>query len=137
MKTLMILFVALALNGCAAFFIDGSGQMRSQNKQRLTTLKLGSTRDEVMRLMGTESATSCHHITCVASETLPNPYRVSMLQADGKTYEILYYYTDVKQMDGAITDDELTPLVLEDGKLIGWGQELVSSKVNKHEIRIR
>ncbi len=59
-----------------------------------------------------------------------------MLQNGGKSYEILYYYTDVKRWDDAITDDELTPVILENGKLMGWGQALLDGAVNKHEIRL-
>ena len=35
--------------------------------------------------------------------------------------ELLYYHTDLKTHDGAVTDDELTPVVLLGGKVIGWG----------------
>jgi hypothetical protein len=52
---------------------------------------------------------------------VPNPYRSEIKKVGNKNYEILFYYTDIRKQDGAITDDELTPLVLEDGKLIGWG----------------
>lgn len=53
---------------------------------------------------------------------ISNPYKVEVLKGkDGQIYEVLLYYTDVKKMDGAITDDELTPLIIKDGKLQGWG----------------
>ena len=45
--------------------------------------------------------------------------------------------TDVKRVDGAITDDELTPLVFDDGKLIGWGSSFLEVNIQKYEIRIR
>ncbi len=45
----------------------------------------------------------------------------------------------MKRDDGAITDDELTPLVFDDGKLIGggWGSGFLEVNVQKYEIRIR
>jgi hypothetical protein len=48
---------------------------------------------------------------------------------DGKSYQVLYYHTDLKQRDDKITDDELTPLVFENGKLIGWGYPFLDQKV--------
>ena len=38
---------------------------------------------------------------------------------------MLYYHTDLKTPDGAVTDDELTPVVLIEDKVIGWGWILV------------
>jgi hypothetical protein len=34
-----------------------------------------------------------------------------MYKAGGHTFELLFYYTGIKKTDGAITDDELTPIV--------------------------
>jgi hypothetical protein len=72
-------------------------------------------KSQVLNLMGTRS---------VETElmTIKDPCRVETLTAtNGKTYEIVYYYTDTKKTHGTIADDELTPLVFEAGKLIGWG----------------
>jgi hypothetical protein len=44
-----------------------------------------------------------------------------MYKSQRHTFELLLYYTNKKLADGAITDDELTPLVVMDGKLDGWG----------------
>jgi len=38
---------------------------------------------------------------------------------------LLFYYTDLKAADNAITDDELTPVVLMDNKVVGWGWTLL------------
>lgn len=43
----------------------------------------------------------------------------------------------MKRDDGAITDDELTPLVFDDGKLMGWGSGFLEVDIQKYEIRIR
>ncbi len=43
----------------------------------------------------------------------------------------------MKRDDGVITDDELTPVVFDDGKLIGWGSDFLQVKIQKYEIRIR
>ncbi len=60
-----------------------------------------------------------------------------MYQGAGHRFEILYYYTDQKSADGAITDDELTPLVMKDGALDGWGWAYLKDVSAKYEIRLR
>jgi hypothetical protein len=40
---------------------------------------------------------------------------------DGADYLVLFYYTDLVTRDDKITDDELTPVVLRDGKVVGVG----------------
>ena len=57
---------------------------------------------------------------------MKRPYRSeTMSLSNGKRLELLYYHTDLKTPDGAVTDDELTPVVLIEGKVIGWGWILV------------
>ena len=36
--------------------------------------------------------------------------------------EVLYYVTEVKEPDRDITPDELTPVVIENGRYTGWGE---------------
>ena len=53
---------------------------------------------------------------------LKEPYRSkTMLMQNVEFMELLNYHTDLKSLDGAVTDDELTPIVLIDGRVIGWG----------------
>ena len=54
------------------------------------------------------------------------PYRTELMRMPkGETVELLFYYTDLKAADNAITDDELTPVVLMDNKVVGWGWTLL------------
>ncbi len=67
-----------------------------------------------------------------------NPYRTEANRtADGVSVEILFYYTDQRVSDPAITDDELTPLVIEDGVLAGWGWNFLDQNVEKYRIELR
>lgn len=54
--------------------------------------------------------------------TIRNPCRREFLQRGDRTYDILYYFTQVRRPDGAISDDELTPLIFEKDTLVakGW-----------------
>lgn len=45
----------------------------------------------------------------------------------GKEYSVLFYRTHRISSDGATTKDETTPLVFKNDKLMGWGNELLSS----------
>jgi hypothetical protein len=92
-------------------------------------------REAVLRTMGTAPML----IRDVGSvvRTINNPYRTEMYPTAAHRFEILFYYTDVKSSDDAITDDELTPLVMKDGVLDGWGWSYVKDVSAKYEIRIR
>lgn len=118
-----IAFMLLFLAGCSNLYLDTSDLLRTQNAENIKKLTTGMRKDAVSALMGTEPSKSLFM-------WIDNPYRSETLTGkDGKTYEVLYYYTDLKQRDDKITDDELTPLVFENQKLIGWGYPFLDQKV--------
>lgn len=41
-------------------------------------------------------------------------------------YEVIYYFTNRQGEVESITDEELTPIVLEEGKVIGWGRPILA-----------
>jgi hypothetical protein len=41
---------------------------------------------------------------------------------------IWFYYTERVHGDGARTKDEMTPVLFENGRLVGWGDEFYESK---------
>jgi hypothetical protein len=47
-----------------------------------------------------------------------------------------FYCIDQQEFDGAITDDELTPLVIEDGVLAGWGWNFLDQNLEKYRIEL-
>ena len=122
MKRIIIPLVFI-LAGCSNFYLDTSDLLRTHNSETIKKLTVGMHQDVVMELMGTEPSKSLFM-------WIDNPYRTETLTGkDGKTYEVLYYYTDMKQRDDKITDDKLTPLVFENGSLIGWGYTFLDQKV--------
>ena len=119
----LIVSLVLILSGCSNIYLDTSDLLRDQNKENLRKLSVGQPKDLVMDLMGKEPSKGVFM-------WIDNPYRTDVLTGkNGKTYEVLYYYTDLKARDDKITDDELTPVVLQDGKLIGWGYPFLDLKV--------
>ena len=127
MKTLAMILLCGLLTGCSGLLLDN---FRTTNRENLSRITIGMTREQVSQVMGIRSAYTL-------DGTVNNPYRTAAFTANNKQYDIVYYYTDLKRADGAITDDELTPIVFEDGKVIGWGQEMLSGTLNKYEIRLR
>jgi len=107
MKKLFLLLVLISIIGC----VSSSEQIRTKNRENLLRLSVGMNKFDVLQIMGTQTVKSIN-----------NPYKVETSQGkDGSLYEVLFYHTDLKARDGIITDDELTPLVFKDNKLIGWG----------------
>jgi len=106
-----ILLVVMVCSGCGGYMAQ---DIRLYNREQLGNLELGMPRAMVFDTMGDE--------TFSTDVAINNPYRIEMFQAeDGTPVEVLFYYTDVKDDDNAISDEELTPIVLIDGEVVGWG----------------
>jgi hypothetical protein len=141
MKKLVYLLVLIMLvSGCAS--IGNLDLLRTENRQNLAKLSIGMSKQEVLAIMGDKTATNSapggYRLTAT------NPYKSEILQGKDKTFEVLYYYTDVKQVkdpilgcEETIQDDELTPIIFDNGKLVGWGQGFLKDNVQKYEIKFR
>ena len=125
MKGILLSVVVILLSGCMTM-----EQIRAQNREKLMRLSPGLTKQETLAVMGTETVSA-------EGDSVTNPYRTEFYRSEGHTFELLLYYTDCKAADGGITDDELTPLVIMDGKLDGWGWSYWNNLVRKYEIRMR
>ena len=98
------------------------------------------TKSEVNDIMGVDRTDDTDIYTIMgykSTKSVTNPYRTEILKAKDQLFEIWYYYTDIKRQDGAITDDELTPLVFCENKLIGWGNQFLNDNIRKYELRLR
>lgn len=109
------------VSGCGLIAENHSAlrNVRETNRQAIAQkIKLGMTESEVRELFaGYAEVTEFMgpHIIC------SNPYRSETRYYDDATLLILWYYTDLKDNDGLIMKDELTPVALQNGKVIGWG----------------
>lgn len=128
-KLIALLSLAAALAACSTLMVDPLEQLRSANKQNLAKLAPGMTRMEVESVMGHEQAGGgLPEVVFGRVQYLKakNPMREETVKgADGAAYLVLFYYTDLKQRDDKITDDELTPVVFRDGKVVGIGHEFL------------
>ena len=103
-------------------------QVRSMNKENLKELEIGMKENVVLMIM--ESQT----IIIVSDHfTIENPFKVEVYRNDVDVYKIFYFYTDLVKKDGFITDEELTPVILKNNKLIGWGRDVWKKLVKAEE----
>jgi len=93
-------------------------EVQGRNRDNLMNLELGMTKDQVIQVMGKPDLNEAYQ------------------GAKGSSLVILFYYTNRKWADDNVTKDECTPIVLENGKLIGWGDEFYQSKL-KVELEIK
>lgn len=142
MKKLIHLFVMIMLvSGCATM-----SDVINPNREALMKLSVGMAKEEVIKIMGKDTRTAYKHPAMInilsygmaaESQKISNPYRSGILQGKDKTFEVLYYVTDDKTGKGVITDDCLTPLVFDNGRLMGWGWSFLQDNTQKYEIRVR
>ena len=115
------IFLLAVVSGCGLIAENHSAlrNRREINRQAIAQkIKLGMTESEVRELLAGYAETTEFmgpHIVC------SNPYRSETRYYDDATLLILWYYTDLKDNDGLIMKDELTPIALQNGKVIGWG----------------
>ncbi|MBM3244766.1 MAG: DUF3192 domain-containing protein [Candidatus Omnitrophica bacterium] len=109
-KILSIIALVIFIAGCATALYKSS----SSNKKNLGSLVMGMTKEEVMDTMGRGSIIT-------ESMSVTNPYMIKRMVIGSRHFEVLYYVTDALIEDQFVDDDELTPIIFENGALIGWG----------------
>jgi len=93
--------------------------MLERNQDHIEQLKIGMNEDAVLKLMGFMRAESHDGL-------VRNPFRREGYVADnGVRYEILYYYTHPYAKFHNILDADLTPILIKNGQVVGWGWSTV------------
>ena len=92
--TALMMLAVLGFSGCQFPL-----QTAKMNVQNMKQIRIGMTKLQVQEIMGEP----------VSGETYCQP-------------DVWFYYTEVVWADGLTTQDECTPLVFKDGKLIGIGR---------------
>lgn len=119
----------------APLFFTGCGEgnavtIRTENRLNISKINFGMSKDEVLQIMGDKSARASFGKNAV---TVTNPFRTEIRTSllNGQAYEVLYYYTHQEQGDWPtkrfeILERELTPVVFQDGKVVGWGDSFLA-----------
>jgi len=132
----LLLCTVVLTAGCANLFFDNLERMREDNKKNIAQLSVGMTRVELERVMGNGVAGgTLGDIVFGRLQHLraSNPMREERVGGpDGASYLVLFYYTDLRQRDDRITDDELTPVVLRDEKIAGIGYGYLGERAAKY-----
>ena len=130
-KFFLIILICLGLIGCATMSLS---KIASANRENLSNLLVGMTKEEVLKIMGvkTEKAGFWDWYT-----KIKNPYKSEILRGKDKTLEAVYYFTSIEENRLAgerpvITDNKITPLIFDNGVLIGWGWDVLYSNVEKY-----
>jgi len=135
MKKNIVLLFFLFLGGCVSVEFGATSKTAGihgdPNKNILTNIDrvyAGMTQKEVVDIMGDRTVIGYEKMGAHSEADpvfLKSPYRTEILKDQDKSYEVMYYFTHIKKADGIISEEELTPLVLEDNKLIGKGQDFL------------
>lgn len=100
----------------------------------------GMSKKEVLQVMGTKAIQTYLWDPQYGRRKyrlIANPYSVDLKQdGQGNSIQILWYYTDQKAADNAINKDELSPIVLENDKVIGYGWGFFEDYAKRKEIFI-
>jgi hypothetical protein len=137
-KILGILVLGFILSSCAPTNytaespikegITNSIKLAKINRARLALLEPGMSKSQVLQTMGTLNAAY-----------VSNPYLVSLFSIKEDHITVIYYFTrnPYDDYDARPTFGRLTPLILLNGKLIGWGEEALRRAQAKYDITIK
>lgn len=121
----MFLAASFCLCGCASSSPRQTmSELATDNNSKLAMLSVGMTKDQALSAMGTMPVNA---LCWFWRKKVNNPSRTEILEGQGNKFEVLYYYTNTDDWGWGcdISDDDLTPLVFYEGKLIGWGQSFL------------
>lgn len=125
-------FILVAVLGAAC--TSGFETVQSENRAKLYLLERGQTREQVLEEMGTEPQE--YNKGVLSSGLVQNPYDSETHILGGEKIEVFYYATHIKNSDGVITSDELTPLVLVNDLLVGWGWQYLAAFTEQYDLRL-
>ena len=124
-KAVSISLLLMLLIGCRSSL----DRVRTYNRKKLLKLSVGLTKEQAVTVMGYKKGGGRF-----GEPRVNSPYKSQILQTKEKTYEVLYYYTDIESRvyianPSTISENELTPLVFENDVLAGWGKDFLKSKM--------
>lgn len=95
---------------CCACVSAGMVQVR-ETRDSLNELELGMSKSQVLGIMGDPRI------------------REVFMDRDGKGIEVLFYQTEFVGYAVTPKDADLTPVLLKDNRVIGWGRNFYESRV--------
>jgi hypothetical protein len=136
MKTRIILFMIIAMTSYSGLSQNlfnklpknpTHDDLRAYNKLNLASIELGMSKQEVIKFMRSSCKIQTYYVTEGESKSqerniVSNPCRRDLYKnLIGNKVEILWYYTTKKNNNNYVEANEMTPIVLEKNKVIGFG----------------
>ena len=144
MDKIVIIVLVFLISGCAVVAVNPSQTSAGSSNaiehtfssaEAIRKLMPGISREEAIALIGRTVTTGYELKEGSTSEyqpvTMNNPSRSQKITKGNNAYEVDYYLIYIRRADGVVSDDELTPLVFQDNKLIGKGWDFLNEKI-KH-----
>lgn len=134
MRKFIWLVLAVSFLGCSMTSVYE--KTASQNKINLENLSVGMNKDEVLKVMGTQTSKGGYWD---GHATIKNPYKTEKVEGKSGTLEAVSYFTDPiadreNWSDADVEEEELTVLFFKDGKLAGWGQDFEKENIANYEV---
>ena len=124
MRALGAVILALLIAGCASGNRQDTSveqhltlaEMAASNQSNLMKLSVGMSKEEVIALMGKQSAKTNDGV-------VNNPWTVeTFVVKDSAQYEGFYYVTRKNQPFTPVRKSLTTAIVFKNGKVVGWGE---------------
>jgi len=135
-KIAYLLMFALLLGGCSSITVKS--ELVDANNENLSKLSVGMSEAQVDKIMKKETyrfggvRVAPMGVYYDAAVTIKNPYKSETLQSKEETsLDVKYYFTSNKGKAKEIDDNNLTPVVFEKGKMVGWGWDFLKEKTGK------
>jgi hypothetical protein len=98
---------------------------------RIRALDEGMSRDSVISILADNVAPKV--------DTIQNVYKHNRYLVDGKEFDIYFFDGQNRHLwsDPEVEDKELTPVVVVNGKLEGWGWDHMDDVTSKYRIVVR
>ncbi|MDP8212832.1 MAG: DUF3192 domain-containing protein [Candidatus Zapsychrus exili] len=139
MRKVFIIFVCVFCAGCMAINAEPEGfksvVLKSTEFTHIAQIKNGMSKETVFDIMGSKVVIGYKESETFENTFEPivvtNPHRSEVLKGKNKVYDVVYYFTSVKNSDGKVSDDELTPLVFQGDRFVGKGWKYLSKLKRK------
>jgi len=127
LKNLLLLTFTMLIFGCASGTYQGYGEFRNKNRESLMKIEVGMSKSRVLEIFGSEKYYD-----------MTNPYKLEVIPSKDGMVEVIYYYTDyIDYQNGKSLESGLTPIILKDNKVIGWGYKMLDDSNFRQTLTIK
>jgi hypothetical protein len=124
-----LIAVVVLAGACSRPYVNRYRSEVSANQQALARLALGMSATDVRGLMGEGESVRYKKIHLV------DPWRTESFRlTDGTGVLILFYVTAPPRRYSNATNSELTPIVLENDQVVGWGWSYLNRNMDRYQV---